>query len=610
MRKYSIRLLKPGSFQSKLLMSYIMIIMISVLAALLIYGVNLYNQTKGYYEDLLNELSNRTNVIFSDFISNAALNSFFYLTDPKLQTILNNKYQLESRVHVEDTLYVQRAMDQLVLMNGNISTISVMAPNGRVYTSMSASEPEMKQTIEKMNKQELLNGNLVVSPPYENNTKGNKDKIISIVRYLTDINMNKAFESYVKIDIRFKALQNIFGGIANSNNELGTIVIVDGKVIYHSNFPPEALDNKETQEIAAFFDDQMNNRKKFLQLNINQESYLFSARVNDITKWKVIHYIPKRLIDQAFLNNTRNYMLLSLVSFIAAFILALFFSKRFINPIHKLNSEMKLVDSGYLDRVPIHENRVDEVSRLVSSYNDMIHRLRESRELETVSGQLQKRAEMNMLQAQINPHFLYNTLNAIHSVAELNRVSDISTMARSLSDMYRYNIKTGDEATLQNELEQLKNYIGIQQIRFLGKFQVVYEIDEVLLPYKILKFLLQPLVENSFYHGLEPKGGKGTLIISITQKGHLLHIRVEDDGVGMDEQKLSELNDIFTNPFQAASLGSRDNFGLRNVHARIKNFYGEDYWIKLSSKLQAGTSIEMTIPVVKEMDSNENIGGR
>lgn len=610
MRKYCIRLLKPHSFQSKLLMSYSMIIMITVLAALLIYGVNLYNQTKGYYEDLLNELSNRTNVIFSDFISNAALNSFFYLTDPKLQTILNTKYQLESREHVEDTLYVQRAMDQLVLMNGNIATISVMAPNGRVYTSMSVSEPEMKQTIEEMNKQELLKGNLVVSPPYENNTKGNKDKIISIVRYLTDINMNKTFESYVKIDIRFKALQNIFGGIADSNNELGTIVIVDGKVIYHSNFPSEALDNKETQEIAAFFDDQMHNGKKFLKLNINQESYLFSARVNDMTEWKVIHYIPTRLIDQAFLNNTRNYMLLSLVSFIVAFILALFFSKRFINPIHKLNSEMKLVDSGYLDRVPIHQNRVDEVSRLVNSYNDMIHRLRESRELETVSSQLQKRAEMNMLQAQINPHFLYNTLNAIYSVAELNRVSDISTMARSLSEMYRYNLNTGDEATLQNELEQLKNYIGIQQIRFLGKFQVVYAIDEVLLPYKILKFLLQPLVENSFYHGLEPKGGKGTLMISITQEGHLLHIRVEDDGVGMDEQKLSELNGIFTNPFQAASLGSRDNFGLRNVHGRIKNFYGEGYWIKLSSKLQAGTSIEMTIPVVKEMDSNENIGRR
>ncbi|NOU94992.1 HAMP domain-containing protein [Paenibacillus sp. LMG 31456] len=610
MRKSFIRHLKPVSFQSKLLMSYIMIIMISVLAALLIYGVNLYNQTKGYYEDLLNEFSNRTNVIISDFISNVSLNSFFYLTDPKLQSILNKRYQLESREHVEDTLYVQRAMDQLVLMNGNISTISVMAPNGRVYTSMSAFEPGMKQTIDRMNKQELLNGNIVISPPYENNTKGNKDKQLSIVRYLTDINMNKAFESYVKIDIRFRALQNILGGIANSNNELGTIVIMDGKVIYHSNLPSEALDSKETQDIAAFFDNQLSDGKKFQKLYMNQESYLFSARVNDMTKWKVIHYIPTRLIDQAFLNNTRNYILLSLISLIAAFILALFFSKRFIKPIHKLNSEMKLVDSGYLDRVPIHENRVDEISRLVASYNEMIHRLKESRELEIVSGQLQKRAEMNMLQAQINPHFLYNTLNVIHSVAELNRVSDISTMARSLSDMYRYNIKTGDEATIHNELEQIKNYIGIQQIRFLGKFQVVYEIEEDLLPYKILKFLLQPLVENSFYHGLEPKGGKGTLIISITKKGHLLHIRVEDDGVGMNEQKLAELNVIFSNPFQTASLDSKDNFGLRNVHARIKNFYGEDYWIKLSSALQTGTCIEMTIPGVKEMNADENTGGR
>jgi two-component system sensor histidine kinase YesM len=585
-----------------------MIILISVLAALLIYGVNLYNQTKDYYENFLNELSNRTNVIISDFISNVALNSFFYLTDPKLPVILNKKYQLESREHIEDTLYVQRAMDQLVLMNANISAISVLAPNGRVYTSMSAFEPGMKQAVDKMNKLELLNGNLVISPPYENNAKGNKDKQLSIVRYLTDLNLSKSIESYVKIDIRFKALQNILGGIANSNNELGTIVIADGKVIYHSNLPTESLDSKETQEIAAFFNDTANNEKKFLRLNMNQESYLFSARINEMAKWKVIHYIPTRLIDEAFLNNTRNYILLSLISLVAAFILALFFSKRFIKPIHKLNSEMKLVDSGYLDRVPMNENRVDEISRLVTSYNQMIQRLKESRELEIVSSQLQKRAEMNMLQAQINPHFLYNTLNVIHSVAELNRVTDISVMARSLSDMYRYNIKTGDEATIHNELEQIKNYISIQQIRFLGKFQVVYDIDEELFSYKILKFLLQPLVENSFYHGLEPKGGKGTLLISIIKKGHLLHIRVEDDGVGMSAEKITELNAIFAAPFQAASLESKNNFGLRNVHARIKNFYGEDYWIRLSSKLQEGTCIEMAIPGVKELSFNEHTG--
>ncbi|TBL78649.1 sensor histidine kinase [Paenibacillus thalictri] len=584
----------PVSFQTKLLLSYIMIIIVPVLSALLIYGVNLYNQTKSYYEDFLHQLNNRTNVNVNDFISNIARNSFFYLTDPKLSVIITKNVQLESKEYVEDSIYMQRAMDQLVVMNGNIAAISMMAPNRRIYGSVAAFEPDMEPIIQSLNKQALQQGKFVISAPYISERRFNTDKLLSIVRYLKDINLTSDKESYTKIDIKFKSLENILGSSESTYNEVGTIVLLDGSIIYQS----QPLDESENKQIEAIFASRLDDGRNTFKLN-NGDTYLFSSTINDWTGWQVIHYVPTRLIDQTFIVNTRNYMLLSLFALIAAGVLALFFSRRFIKPIHKLNKAMKLVDSGNYDVVAIHENRTDEIGRLVGSYNDMIHRLKESRETEIISSQLQKRAEMNMLQAQINPHFLYNTLNAIHSIAELHRVGDISTMAKSLSSMYRYNIKTGDESSIERELEQIKHYIHIQQIRFLGKFQVEYRVDEELLPCRILKFLLQPLVENAFYHGLEPKGGKGKLAIIIEKRGQLLFIRVEDDGLGMSVQKLAELKAIFEKPFQAGSLDARDNFGLRNVNARIKHFYGENYWIAASLREQGGTAVELAIPIVK-----------
>ena len=246
------------------------------------------------------------------------------------------------------------------------------------------------------------------------------------------------------------------------------------------------------------------------------------------------------------------------------------------------------------------EKREDEVGRLVQSYNLMMSRLKESREKEIISTQLQKQAEMKMLQTQINPHFLYNTLNTISSIAELYRIEPISVMTKSLSSMYRYNVKSKDHVTIQSELEQIKNYISIQQIRFFNKFKVIYEIDENLLPYKILKFLLQPIIENSFYHGLEPKGGTGTLQLSLKKQGHTIYIKVQDDGMGISEQRLEEIHRSFLSSARIGIQEPMNHIGLQNVYARIRNHYGDEYWLRITGKVNEGTCVEILIPAELE----------
>ncbi len=334
----------------------------------------------------------------------------------------------------------------------------------------------------------------------------------------------------------------------------------------------------------------------------NGEHYMVSGSLNRVTGWTVLQFIPSDRITNTFIGNTVSYALFGILALIAALALAFFFHRYFANPILKLSGAMKMVDTGNLHNVTVKTDREDEIGRLIMSYNAMIERLKSSRASEIAAGQQQKKAELKMLQAQINPHFLYNTLNAIHSISELHRIDTISTMTKSLSSLYRYNIKYGDEVTVAKELEQIDNYVKIQQIRFLNRFQVEYRVDPEVLSYKILKFLMQPIIENSFYHGLEPKGGQGLLTLTIKRQGQFLHIEVKDNGAGIAPEKLAELTAMLEEDGAATGedADSGRHFGLRNVHTRIKHFYGDGYWMRVHSREEEGTTIEMNIPLSKE----------
>lgn len=602
-----IRKFDRTSFRSKLVLTYVVIIVVPVVLALFVYGLQLYKQTQVYYEDILGELSKRTNVIMNDFFINLTRNSFFYLTDSKLHNIIEKSHQQDNRQYIEDANNIQRAMDQFILMNGNISTISVLAPNGRTYTSQSDKGSNIVDLVDEIGRERLKNSNFVVHVPDNEDSSGSKKQVISIVRYMSDLYSSKHREGYVKVDVNFKTVGSMLGDIRDENLKLGTLVLAGDRVIYHSG---QLLNKIPPDELPAFAELSSENIS-LSQLNLGKESYLVSGKINPATGWKVIHFIPVNQIIQTFIQNTLNYVLLCALALMMAFLLAYFFNRYFMKPILQLGRAMRFIDAGNLVQIEAGLEREDEIGRLFRSYNAMIDRLKSSRDSEIMSSRLQKRAELKMLQTQINPHFLYNTLNVIHSISELNRMDDISTMTRSLSSMYRYNIKYGDEVTIDKELEQMANYINIQQIRFLNKFRVEYRIDPAVRSCKILKFLIQPIVENSFYHGLEPKGGQGMLMLTIVQQGNKLYIRIEDDGIGISPEKIGELTEMFQKADHLVSNDSLErNFGLSNVYMRIKHFYGDGYWMKVSCREPSGTCIELSIPIKKEADRDENSGGR
>lgn len=219
-----------------------------------------------------------------------------------------------------------------------------------------------------------------------------------------------------------------------------------------------------------------------------------------------------------------------------------------------------------------------------------------------------KQAEYLALQNQINPHFLYNTLEGIRSEAILAGMDSVAEMTEALATFFRYTISKVDHlVTLEDELANIENYYVIQQYRFGDRLSlsIEYEDDDEMesLGYLIPKLTLQPIVENSIYHGLEEKIGKGRLVIRIACSKQKLLITVSDDGVGMEPEKLDELNQKMSTALTEdvqVQAEKRGGIAVVNVNNRIKLLFGEEYGLYFYSTLGIGTDVEITLPVMTE----------
>ncbi|NBH74027.1 sensor histidine kinase [Clostridiaceae bacterium] len=230
-----------------------------------------------------------------------------------------------------------------------------------------------------------------------------------------------------------------------------------------------------------------------------------------------------------------------------------------------------------------------------------------------------KQAEYLALQNQINPHFLYNTLEGIRSEALLAGLDSVAEMTEALATFFRYTISQVENlVTLEDELANIENYYYIQQFRFGDKLalHIQYEHDDDLSELEILKFrlpklTLQPIMENSIYHGIERKIGKGNLVIRICVSDDRLRIRISDDGMGMAEEKLKHLNEklrrLSLDEVQEEG-GKKGGIALINVNNRIKLLFGEEYGIIFYSREGAGTDALITLPLVRETEKAAGIG--
>lgn len=391
------------------------------------------------------------------------------------------------------------------------------------------------------------------------------------------------------------------------NASFVTSYLQDGLLDNDSDF---YVINSEHKIIAS-------NNKEYISMNIpkSYEKYIDKKYVIDSeyiaiaksipnTELSILCITPINVIFKDINFIEKVTIALTCICFALLLIVYFRFFERIYRSINQFLTHMKNVEAGDINaKIQIEDNL--EFQRLSIGFNSMMSRINELNEknLDYQKKVLLKEIEnkhiqLLALQTQINPHFLYNTLECINSMGVLYNSWEIQEMATSLAFIFKYSVKGEHLVFVQDEIDVIEYYINIQQIRFPNKFNVVYEIDQNILSYKMLKFILQPIIENNFKHGIENSTDFYTIYIRGEAINNKLVISICDNGAGMDEERLREVQRDLNNSEETLSERYSNSIGLSNINKRLHLYYGSEYGINIESKKQVGTKVILTMPLV------------
>lgn len=297
-------------------------------------------------------------------------------------------------------------------------------------------------------------------------------------------------------------------------------------------------------------------------------------------------------------------MLIILIFFVCTLgflTIAYFVSRNLVKPLETLSQIMVSHKGHSLEVSNQYLKRTDEVGTLYNGYNTMAASLNAAVKQDYQDKLVLLDAQMKSLEARINSHFLFNTLESINSMAELSGNEQIATMSLALGNMFRYTLKTQSElVSVNEELEHVQSYVSIQQIRFDYRFQLMLDMTEDFRKHRILKLILQPLVENALYHGLKYCSCGDTITITGRLDDHYLYINIRDNGQGILPERLAELQKMLYEQASFTELGHRNkqSIGLKNIHSRIELYYGKGYGLYITSKLGEWTDIRIKLPIM------------
>jgi two-component system sensor histidine kinase YesM len=293
-----------------------------------------------------------------------------------------------------------------------------------------------------------------------------------------------------------------------------------------------------------------------------------------------------------------SYIILMLGTVCFSVLAAWGISRSIYVPIKKLHDVTTTITKNDLQVLVTHDN-VDEITELGMSFNFMIGKIRELLDAKIKEQENLKKAELRALQAQINPHFLYNTLDAIIWLAEDKKTDEVIEIVRALSSFFRISLSRGEDwITIGEEIERTRSYLTIQKKRYRDIMDYEIEMDKQVLDNTTLKMILQPLVENALYHGIKNKRNGGTIVVRATQKNqNEVLLEVVDDGIGFTPEKLAQVQAKLID--DSGEIRLESGFGIDNVNKRIKLYYGKQYGLSITSKYHLGTCVTIVIPVKK-----------
>lgn len=503
---------------------------------------------------------------------------------------------------LKDILYMNQYIDHVFFILPDGQEYSVMRPPEAMTDTKKLQEWYEKNFQEKERSMQMLPVHL--SDYYVGSKKENFTAARNIMNTRTIQSASQEILGTLYIDISSEYLDGI---INDTKLEEGSQIYIVDKAKEEIAYNPYSSKKVEHQEGLNKYLSYMSPKHQYMRVGENY--YIYSEVPN--TNWIVVECIPTYNLENSY-QKIRNITLTVMgFSVLLLTIIYYFYSKKTNKPIKDLKIAMERIQKGDLDtRVQVGTN--DEIGFLANGLNQMTLELQNHIQKVYIAEIRQREAEIEALKTQIEPHYLYNTLDVIRMTAITKDDKETAEMIDGLSGQLKYLIGGArDMVTLQAELDSVRNYFKIIKIRYENRFSLEVDVPEELLELKVPQLILQPVVENAVKHGLKPKEeGEGVVAIQGMKSEDRLEITVMDNGIGMTEEKMADVQQLLDSQDTVKHAKSkRASIGLKNVYDRIKLIFGDAYSMEISSFEGIGTIVKYKLPVIEKFDREEKVGG-
>ncbi|RJE90334.1 sensor histidine kinase [Paenibacillus sp. 1011MAR3C5] len=439
---------------------------------------------------------------------------------------------------------------------------------------------------------------------YSDTADSHEEHVFSVSKQVFNIHDGRQLGMAVVLDIREEMLSEILRNNAASDLRTESFVIdQNGMILSHSNkemlFTP-VEDSFESEEAAILMREE---REDSFVAHYKGKEVMVNYQQLKSSNWRVVHVIERSSLYKDSNQVIQVIAILLAVCALFSIVAAYAMANSVSSPLKRMVKAMKQVHIGNLaTRIDRNDKRIDEIGSLEYHFNDMVGRIEELVQAVYQEQNNKRIAEVKALEAQINPHFLYNTLDAIKWTALFQKANTAAEMARLLSRLLHISIGKGsDTVMVQEEMEHVECYMGIQNLRAAGRIEVVYDVEEEVKSYRIPKVILQPIVENAVLHGFADRSDGAVIHIRCHRADGSLLFIIKDNGHGFE----TDMPDLYGH--QAEDLPKSASFlgvGLSNVEERIKLICGKEYGLSITSKLGAGTTVTITLPIMKEENNH------
>lgn len=579
--------------QKKMMVSYVALFGVSLFAFVFIL-ISSFQQDMETEISHMEQFNDQLELSLDNVIEQMEIFSYFQFSDTKVRNlILYDDSDIDPEGYAETKEKLESSLGLLADMEPYVMRVTLLADDGRIFKNIEEDQTDYISRMQKL--AEYSHWEKGDSPYFCEPRKERINlvlyNVVSMIMPIWNVVETEPV-GYVFVDLDFERLKSQWQQSADIERETDFMILSRNHILFDSDERDGSTADTEIVKLRSF-------TESYGTFKVHGENCIVSIDDYEPSGWRLVQYIPTSYFAQRIFANMSLFLLVLALVILVTVVGILGFSEQVSYPVRILSEAMEQVaiDADNEEQeIPLFEieeiSQKDEIGKIVQSYNAMAKRINDNI-IKTYTYKLrQKQAELKMLQFQINPHFLYNALNTISAIAKLENIDYIPQISANLSDMFRYNISGNDIVTIQEELDHTLNYMNIQMIRFPNRFQILTEVDESLKQCRILKFVLQPIVENSYKYGFQKRKKKDIIQIKACRQGEDVIISIEDNGVGIEKEKLENLNASLKN---GEKMNGSGGIGFHNVNYRLKNFYGDAYGIWIESERESFTRISLRI---------------